>query len=259
MLIYTVGCSHTEGTQHALNGDFSKAYPNVLASHYDAELVDDSKSMHSNDYIFRKTMEFVTSCPVPPDLVVVQWTHHERMELCKSNNTSTYMETFAPSNWLSDHKKEPIDRFHRFVSSLSDRVNLTDEGKLKRNFYPIQTKGYGKRSHKVLNYTYSLQCVFEEMGIDNYKFIMWNSVDHRYNTYKHLDKTKCIFNAEYLLDQEFTRANFIDKETGFVDLHFKADAHQQIAEWIITDYHNEEVSAPDDMSIYDYTNLTSGE
>ena len=196
MNLYVNGCSHTHGTKIALKNKLEDAYPYLLANYYKAELINDSGLGASNDRIMRTTIEAVLSSPIPFDKVVIQFTHMERFE-----------------GIIDD-----------------DPYNLPIFKNDKKH-YDISNKKIEKLlSHKLLNEMYMLECLFVEHAITDYRFIVWRSVDSEYITYKHLNKSKIIFNARTLLNKEFE----VCKHPH--DKHYEADAHQKMAEWIIQDY-----------------------
>lgn len=101
-----------------------------------------------------------------------------------------------------------------------------------------------ERSYTMLAYMLSLQHTFEAYGITDYKFIVWSYTDEKSPCYKWIDKTKCIFNAEYLLLQDYKMAPCC---------HFHQDAHNQIAEWVIEGYNNSNDNVKQELMIQDYT------
>jgi hypothetical protein len=205
MNLYVNGCSHTYGTTISLNGNLNLAYPHILSDYYNIDLVNDSVCGASNDEILRTTIEAVLKSSTPFDKVVIQFTHLDRFEttsIHKHNPRSMYRK---PSFWnIKD--TDPILTFYK---KFFDRTSEMDK----------------LLSHKLLNQMYMLECLFTEHAITDYRFIVWHPIDITYITYRHLNKSKIIFNANNLLNKEFK----IHPE----DQHFGPDAHQRIAEWII--------------------------
>lgn len=250
MNIYTNGCSHTSGSGYNLK-DPKNSWPHIIANHYQAQLINDAKAGMSNDHIFRTSMEHITSAPVPPDKVIIQWTYHERLELWHHDHEGNWVDwqRYIPSSWIRDNRPNgPYDNMYEFMRSITDRLDSrgkTDEDKHRSCISPI--------SHKLLNYMYSLECVLKEMGVEDYTFLVWSPVDSSYNTYKWLNKNNYIFNLDHHLNElDLPKCEVINSR-GFVDGHYMEESHNQIANWIIDGYRSEESGHLDMGNIYSYT------
>jgi hypothetical protein len=241
MKIFTNGCSHTRSTPEAI-GDMNLAYPYLLQLNYAAKLDNYSMSGNSNDTIFRTTYEYILSQMNQPDLVVIQWTFHERIELNIGDIENRDFKILNPSSFY-DKKKHDSPEVLNFIKLLSDR--LYPDG--SRMHSPHTRYSDTSISHKVLNYTLALQLLFEEYNIKNYKFIIWSGVDDNYITYKKINKSRCIFSAEHLLSKKY------DKHP--TDGHYMVEAHEEIADWIINDISSPNLKEYEDNTIYDYTGL----
>ena len=243
MRVYTNGCSHTQGTKDAFEDDYTTTWPNRLAAHYQASLVNQSKRGCSNDRIFRKTLEYITSCEQIPDLIAIQWTHPERIELNVGDSIVRNHACLNPSSFVSKHKDKSF-QLKDFVAGLSDR--LDDSWKKISSEQIVHSST--SITHKLLNYMHVLEVMFNHYRVPRYKFIVWTGVDTTYKTYDAIDKTKIIFNAHYLLTEKGYERNPIDN-------HYGPDAHNEIFRWVVDEkFYHTNLPAPDDPEIYDYTN-----
>jgi hypothetical protein len=210
MKLYINGCSHTRGTDLSMGGNTKLAYPYLLADYYDAELINESILGSSNDRIVRMTMESILNMAIPPDKVVIQFTHLDRFDTGNITHTPrSIVKRNDPSMFGYDFYKE---------------------------YFPKNEIVNKHLSHKLLNQMYTLQLFLIEYGISDYRFMVWQAVDSEYITYKHLDKTKIIFNTNALLGKKFKPCDIFDKERNKIDGHYGVDAHAQISEWIIDNY-----------------------
>ena len=209
MMIYTNGCSHTRGTPLSLNDNLNDAWPYLIARHYDCKVINDSVLGASNDSIIKRTIEYVLESPIPPDKVFIQFTVLDRFD--------TAGITHLPrSSMKQDHP------YNNFYGDMFPRTSEVDT----------------KLSHQVLNQIYMLQCFLIEHGVSDYRFIVWSALDTNYITYKHINKSKVVFNAFNNLLSKFEMCTIPDPERGGKpDGHFGSDAHRQIADWLIDEYH----------------------
>lgn len=204
MNIYVNGCSHSCGTALSLDNDLTKAWPYLITG----SVINDCKQGSSNDRIFRETIEFILSSKIPVDKVVIQFTALDRFD------TPNY--THHPRSSYKNAKK-----FSRFYQTFFGKSEENDK----------------QLSHKLINQIYALQCILLEHGISDWLFISWFALDQSYTTYKHLDKSKLIVEAqEKLFDLGYKHCSLFDTKRNKPDGHFQADAHQQIAEWINSGY-----------------------
>jgi hypothetical protein len=205
-VLYVNGCSHTRGTELAMEGRLDLTWPNLLAKHLEFNLINDSTLGASNDRIFRTTIEYILSAAIPPDKVVIQFTEPERFEI--NNKSINPRSKNLPENFL------PFINEHFKLDDLRSNISM----------------GY---SHKLLNQIYSLQNIFKEYYIDDYTFLIWRKVDHNYITYKIMDKNKIIFDVALKLNQKYTLCKTPDPfRNNIPDHHFGADAHDEIFKWI---------------------------
>lgn len=201
--LYTNGCSHTRGTELALDGQMHLTWPNLLADHLGYELVDESLCGASNDTIYNTTLEYILSNPIPPDKVVIQFTVLDRFDIGN--------RTVLPRSSLK--RVTPYNNFFKDYFTDNDK----------------------ELSHKLLNQMYSLQNIFYEHAIEDYTFLVWRPVDEEYITYRHLDKDRIMFDVNHRLSQKFDLCMKPDPERwNKPDGHYGADAHEEMFNWLIT-------------------------
>lgn len=204
-VLYTNGCSHTRGTEISLNGQLNLTWPNLLSKHLNYDLIDESTCGSSNDSIFRRTLEYILSSPIPPNKAVIQFTVYHRFDIGH--------RTLLPRTSLK-YTNSPYNEFYK--DFFSRDVDLEME-----------------LSHSLLNQIYALEKIFLDHGVDEYNFLVWRAVDKNYITYKHLNKDRIIFDVNHKLSQNF---NLCDKpdplRNNIPDGHYGADAHEQIFNWL---------------------------
>lgn len=205
-VLYVNGCSHTAGTELSMEGRLDLTWPNLLAEHLEFDLVNDSDLGASNDRIFRTTVEYILSAAIPPEKVVVQFSDHERFEI----------------NQMGMNPRSPnLDK--KFLPFVNEYFEMDRE---RANTSP----GY---THKLLNQIYSLQLILENMGIDDYTFMVWRKVDESYITYRHINRDKIFFNMLLKLSQKYEVCQTPDPDRGNIpDRHFGQDAHYEVFEWL---------------------------
>jgi hypothetical protein len=205
-VLYVNGCSHTHGTELAMDNRLDLTWPHLLTNYLDFDLINDSECGSSNDRIFRTTIEYILSTPMPPEKVVIQFTDVERFELGHNN-----------CNPRSLNRSEKHLPFFKDFFELNVR---------KSYISPEYT-------HKLLNQIYSLENIFKEHAISDYTFLIWRKVDQNYNTYKFINKDKLIFDVCLKLSQKYTTCIKPDPLRNNVpDNHFGQDAHYEIFEWL---------------------------
>jgi hypothetical protein len=209
MIIYTNGCSHTRGTPLSLNNDLTQAWPYLVSRHYGCKLDNDSIVGSSNDSIVKRTIEYVLTAAIPPSKVFIQFTVLDRFDTAGVTH-------FPRSSVKGDHV------YNIFYGDMFPRTKEVDNN----------------LSRELLNQMYMLQCFLIEHGIADYRFIVWSAVDSSYITYKHINKSRVIFNTFNHLQSNFELCNTPDPSRGGkLDGHFGPDAHRQIFNWIIGNYH----------------------
>lgn len=230
-VLYTNGCSHTHGTNIAMNNRLDLTWPNLLSNYLNYNLINDSQTGVSNDYIFRTTIEYILSTPVPPEKVVIQFTNPERFEINNHQlNPRAVEDVEIYPKQLSDFYKQFIPFYKTYfnLDKSQNQISLT-------------------HTHKLLNQIYSLEKIFFEHAIDDYTFLIWKNIDTEYITYKHLNKNKIIFNVDRRLIKKYERCKIINPRYNIPDNHYGADAHNEIFEWIKNHkYYGEVYTEPDD-------------
>jgi hypothetical protein len=84
MILYVNGDSHSAGAELA---NKSQSWPNLLASKFNCELINQAVGGGSNPGILRTTYEFIDSCSnIKDHFVVIGWTSWEREEWKYKNN-----------------------------------------------------------------------------------------------------------------------------------------------------------------------------
>jgi hypothetical protein len=206
-MLYTNGCSHTAGTKIALDNNFDLAWPHVLGKKLNCEVVNDAKRGSSNDSIIRRTMEFISQCAIPPKFVAIQISNPQRLNLGNHEHIIT-REGIVEGD---------IVRYKRNAD-----IRWADP----------DGEYYEK---KMLRQIYILQLFLEEHGVDNYVIYRWWSLQLKhllkdYAISRHINFNNHLFstNIPGLVGQLYHNGFRLDESDG----HFKADGHEQTAEWI---------------------------
>jgi hypothetical protein len=179
-VLYVNGCSHTHGTELAMDNRLDLTWPHLLTNYLVFDLINDSECGSSNDRIFRTTIEYILSTPTPPEKVVIQFTEPDRIEIIE--------KTFNPRSPILDEK------YKYFAKEYFDVSNIIDI----------------KFSRKLLNQIYALEVLLKEYAINDYIFLVWRPVDINYITYKHIDKIKIMFNVSHKLHQKYEICKTLD-------------------------------------------------
>lgn len=228
--LYTSGCSVSAGTIASLP-DKKKTWPNLLAKYHGASLVDTSTPGLSNTAIFRKTVEHLALAASKneiPDMVVIQWTFYDRFE--------------APLSYA-------FFSLNVYSFKRSKAKSVRDVG---NSLVPDSTRG----ARQVLSYISALEALFKEYGIDNWKFLIYPPVGaiQDYPIYKVVDTSRILFNVHDYLSEDFEQSE-IFKLNGEIDVHFGADAHAQMADWLFNGTELPIRKSDSEVNdIYDYTN-----
>ena len=201
-VLYVNGCSHTHGTETAMDGRLDLTWPNLLTNYLNYELINDSKKGASNDHIFRTTIEHILSSAIPPDKVVIQFTEPERLEI---NGKKLNPRALASNT-----------KFDYFI----------------KEYFPQLEPPNIEFSNKLLNQIYTLEILLKEHGVDDYFFLIWRSVNTKYITYKFINKNKMVFDVSHKLSQKYKVSQKIDPKTNLPDYHFGRDAHYELFEWV---------------------------
>lgn len=232
MKLFVNGCSHTEGTELALDGDLTQAWPYKLQQllQHD-ELHNSSCAGGSNDRVTRTTVEDVMLSAIPPDLAVVQFTDPYRFET--PDETLDEYKQFLPHTFQAkeyDHafKHGRIDKAfcikHYNWSSFMQRRLLQD---------------------KMLTQIMSLQNLFENQDIPYVFIIWWELIDGMESTplFRSINKSnilnydivsnKLIPMDTILHSRGYKLCNKI-RPDGTLDKHYTLDGHQFIAESILS-------------------------
>jgi hypothetical protein len=243
-VLYTSGCSHTAGTEIAMEGRLDLTWPNILSDRLEYNLIDSSKIGASNDYIFKKTVEDISSLGIPPDLVVIQFTSPQRFE----GPDHTFFNPHSYIRRIEDKSHEDyLEAYDFFKKYLAD----TD-----RNF-----KYY---EENMIRQMYMLSLFFQEFGVHRYIFLRWTVIRNptilkKYIICKHFNFDNHLFGSNPHGVMQHLLHNGYDRYSG-EDRHFGKEAHNQISHWIFqhlyniphTDLKNSQYDDREDKIIYTY-------
>lgn len=175
MTLFTVGCSFTFGEE--LPDPATQAWPALLAGRLGIQLVNKAKPGVGNEYLIKKTMQFVPR--LKPDLVAVSWTSCGRVEFSDDAGTYTMWPGVDPvhvSHYPMEHRRTLVDylsrhnndihehrRWLRDVILLQDYLKLRDVNYFFLNNFDNQTRNR-MFAHRSRDYT---------SQIDTSRFIGW--------------------------------------------------------------------------------------
>lgn len=217
--LYAIGCSHTAGTDIAMDGRLDLTYPFVFGDRIGYDVVNHGLCGSSNESIVRRTVEYVSSSPVPPDMVIVQLTNPIRFETPKRDiNPRSYLEYVDESG---DDYLQGYDFFKSYMAPSKENYLYWE----KKMFQQILL----------------LQTFFTEFGIDDYIFIRYNylknpEILNEYPVSLHIDFNKHLFgkNSPGLFSQLLYNEYRYHKE----DHHFGIDGHNKISDWLYEHVNN---------------------
>ena len=107
--LYSIGDSWTNG--HELENPITECYPYLLAQRLGCELVNDALPAASNDWMFRKTVEWICKQENTEDcIVIVGWSIPSRRE----ENFKFYYG--GPTEW----ERKLIDKENKISHLISD-------------------------------------------------------------------------------------------------------------------------------------------
>ena len=164
MKLFVNGCSHTKGTEVALDGDLTQAWPYKLQEMLQyQELNNNSWVGSSNDRIVRTTIEGIVTSAIPPDLAVIQFTDPYRFET-PEDKTDGYKQ-FLPNTYQAEEYRDvfvagPIDK-----SFCKKHYNISNN--LQRRLV----------QDKMLTQILGLQNLFENYDIPFVFIIWWKLID----------------------------------------------------------------------------------
>ena len=79
MILYTIGDSWTYGTE--LENPKEECYPYLLSKKLECDLVNEAQPAASNDWMFRKSIEWITKNDISNiHTFIVGWSHFNRRE-----------------------------------------------------------------------------------------------------------------------------------------------------------------------------------
>ena len=140
-LLYAVGDSFTYGSELA---SCNSAWPCVLASTLNMDVVNAGKQGASNDYIVRSTINAVSE--LRPDLVVVAWTSCSRMEFADEYGTYDIWPGCTSrefdNNGQFAHRKELIGYISYHSNDEYEYSRWLQQVVLLQNFLKVQNVNY---------------------------------------------------------------------------------------------------------------------
>tara|TARA_R110000744_G_scaffold10628_8_gene32999 strand:- start:5715 stop:6515 length:801 start_codon:yes stop_codon:yes gene_type:complete len=260
-IFYVNGCSHTEGTSEALNGDMSKSWPNQLRDKYDITLKDRSWAGCSNDRIARTTLEGLSDVPIPPDYAVLQWTYSNRFEVPSKEPDEDFEQVLPHTHWASRYKAwqdgNEYSRKIRYFCHSHYNHKIPDRKKVM--------------DRVILNHMLSTQYTLEAYGVD-YAYIVWPLLDPQLlaesNVWKRMDKSRIInynehddtvYHMDGVLRSHGYKLSNVKREDGTIDKHYMADGNEWLADqvWEFYKYgkgmkpnHSKYDELLDDMSVH---------
>jgi len=220
MKIFVNGCSHTSGTREALDGDFSKTWPNVLKT-FGYDVTDKSLKGCSNDRILRSTTDDILKEHY--DRVIIQWTFSERFET-PLHNANTFKQHLP---WaISSNPENPHNSFYDvFYKRDSSSVReLCDT--------------------KIIHQMYLMQTMLQSRNID-YGFMVWMPISRvclRQDIWKHINTNKILnYNNGQIIGMDTILHNAGHKlskrpiigHEHVLDHHYMEDGHRHIAKMVI--------------------------
>lgn len=251
MLIYTVGCSHTNGTETAIP-DLKKTYPHVLENWIDdARMINHSVGGASNDCIHRLGTHDILTSPEVPDVVIAQWTHLDRFEtptarlrnISESDNKATLDHMHQQYRGWFPHTPESVAKRADAGSRFYDNAHVRFYKDFFVPYYEPKAKVRQKQEMKLLTLMNSFDSLAKQYGVDRVVHIPFQG-------FKFSTKTKLyratIANCEFLFDKPWIGLSqallnenykpceiYIDKPGKMQkEGHFQEDAHEQIALWL---------------------------
>lgn len=229
MKLFVNGCSHTEGTELALDGDLTQAWPYKLQQllQYD-ELHNSSCAGGSNDRIVRTTIESIAGSAIPPDLAVIQFTESMRFE--------------TPDN-LTNSFKQFIPRTYQ-LEEYTSLVNMdpSEQHFVKKHYNMSNTTQKLLVQEKMLTQMLAIQNLLQNYDIP-YVFIIWwkmlTGIESK-RVYKTIDKSNllnCGADGKIIPMDNILHSNGYKlckkfRPDGTRDKHYMPPAQQFLAESI---------------------------
>ena len=171
MKIVSVGCSFTEGTGVGRKN----AYTSHLADLCNCEYENYGESGHSNQYIFRKSIELIQNWNTN-DVLIIQWTGPNRQEIITKEG---YLFYSPWSNFMSlqflfgqDAANHPnAKKFDKNTQSeiIKNYSNIIDE-------YTERLTNEDYSNTMSLCYQISLFNMLENLNIKHIQFYGWDSI-----------------------------------------------------------------------------------
>lgn len=257
MIIYTNGCSHSAGTALSMP-DKNFTWPNQIAKHYNAKLIDRSRAGGSNEKIVRETINDIirfSKLGDLPDLVILQWTDTSRFEtpthyINNKNNKLTYswdgwLQHRPASNtttvpWLKKYLSYIDDLDEKYYDYLAESFyefyRFNHRGSLNCDYdLLVDDRLFDKYCSQILSTNLTLKSLgIRVVNMAFFRFIKKNSISEHIRA-----NTEWVIDPYYGMNQSFMQNGFktcnilMPGTKNYIDGHFMADAHTKLKEWLV--------------------------
>lgn len=228
MKIVSVGCSFTSGV-----GVLEKeTYTYQLAKLLNCDFTNWGEAGHSNQYIFRKTIEVLKNWN-PNDILIIQWTNPNREEIVTNEGYLFYPPW---SDWVSLsflYGKNPIEGLRNIGVFDKDEFEKKVVEK-KQKFVDSYCENFYNEDY-LLNlsfcFQYSLYGLLEKLNVKYLMFFGWEIGGNTY-TVKNFEKYKTQKQIFDFTNEKFLKENFGSFTNTPESEHPDANGHNKWANYL---------------------------
>jgi len=175
MTLFTTGCSFTYGEE--LPDPATQCWPALLAKRLDMPLANWSRPGAGNDYLIKKTMQYVPR--LKPSLVIVSWTGAGRVEFSDDNGIFNIWPGLAPTYVAyppHEHRGEVLEYITRHNNDLHEHRRWLRNVVLLQDYLKLRNVNYfflNNFDNQARNRQFNLRCRDYVNQIDTSRFIGW--------------------------------------------------------------------------------------
>jgi hypothetical protein len=185
MMIYSVGCSFTEG--QGLENFQTENYTRLLSEKTKIHSHNFGSSGSSNDYVFRKAFEILNNGFTKDDILIIQWTNYIRMEIPRIYDSREWYFTIPNSIHPASDKVLKDINFNgttsKYVMPQNFEYNKVDE--MRKKLLELHNNDFKRfigyflnenyQMNKTKNYIKALYSYLELNGYKHLHFFGWDN------------------------------------------------------------------------------------
>jgi hypothetical protein len=171
MLLYTIGCSITNG----YGVGFENSYPSLIKTNLNIDVINDSMCGAGNDWIFHTALENLSKLKKFPDLVILQWSGANRRVHIDLDGKEYFITI---NDYFHLHPKfEPMGSMHtiHYMFSLHSFLEKNNVPYLFFNYMDLDNSIKNLEIYKKINWSKCLNINKTTMSLKNY---IYDNIGH---------------------------------------------------------------------------------